>query len=68
MYMLVAWLHAVVQERLRFTPVGWSKKYEFGEPDLRAAIYTVDQWMTDEAKGRANLPVDKIPFSWYQSA
>jgi len=63
MYLLVAWLHAVVQERLRYTPLGWSKKYEFGEPDLRAAIYTVNQWMTDEAKGKSNLPPDKIPFA-----
>jgi dynein heavy chain 1 len=62
MYMLVAWLHAVVQERLRYTPLGWSTKYEFGDPDLRAAVYTVDQWMTDQAKGRSNLPVEKIPF------
>jgi dynein heavy chain 1 len=63
MYLLVAWLHAVIQERLRYTPLGWSKKYEFGEPDLRAAIYTVNQWMTDEAKGKSNLPPDKIPFA-----
>ena len=63
MYLLVAWLHAVVQERLRYTPLGWSKGYEFGEPDLRAAIYTVNQWMTDEAKGKSNLPPDKIPFA-----
>jgi len=63
MYLLVAWLHATIQERLRYTPLGWSKKYEFGEPDFRAAIYTVNQWMTDESKGKSNLPPDKIPFA-----
>jgi dynein heavy chain 1 len=62
MYLLVAWLHAVLQERLRYTPLGWSKKYAFGEPDLQAAILTVNQWMTQSAKGKSNLPPDKIPF------
>ncbi len=51
-YLLLAWLHAVVQERLRYAPLGWSKKYEFGEADLRSAVETIDQWIDEEAKGR----------------
>jgi dynein heavy chain 1 len=52
MYFLLAWMHAVVQERLRYVPVGWSKKYEFGEPDLRSAIETIDTWVDDVAGGK----------------
>lgn len=44
-YVLLAWLHGVIQERLRYMPLGWSKKYEFGEPDLRSAADTIDTWM-----------------------
>lgn len=67
MFFLLAWLNAVIQERIRYAPLGWSKAYEFGEPDLKAAVETIDQWMTEESKGRTNLPADKIPFSALQT-
>lgn len=52
LYFLLAWFHAVIQERLRYAPLGWSKKYEFGESDLRSACDTVDTWLDDTAKVR----------------
>lgn len=33
LHFLVAWLHAIIIERLRYLPIGWSKKYEFNEAD-----------------------------------
>ena len=45
LYFLLAWLHAIVQERLRYAPLGWSKKYEFNESDLRCACDTLDVWI-----------------------
>lgn len=45
MYFLLAWLHAIVQERLRYSPLGWSKVYEFSESDLRVACDTLDTWI-----------------------
>ena len=44
-YFLLAWFHAVVQERLRYAPLGWSKGYEFNESDLRVACDTLDTWI-----------------------
>lgn len=52
---MLAWFHAVIQERLRYAPLGWSKKYEFGESDLRSACDTVDTWLDDTAKVRGYL-------------
>lgn len=52
---MLAWFHAVIQERLRYAPLGWSKKYEFGESDLRSACDTVDTWLDDTAKVRDYL-------------
>ncbi len=52
LYLLLSWLHAVMQERLRYAPLGWSRRYEFGESDLRSSIETIDQWMDEESKGR----------------
>jgi dynein heavy chain 1 len=62
LYFLVAWFHAVVQERLRYVPLGWAKFYEFNESDLRMACDTLDAWIDATAMGRTNLPPDKVPW------
>jgi dynein heavy chain 1, cytosolic len=62
LYFLLAWLHAIIQERLRYVPLGWSKSYEFNESDLRCALDTIDCWVDTVAGGRANLPPNKVPF------
>jgi dynein heavy chain 1 len=38
LYLLLAWTHAVIQERLRYIPSGWSEKYEFTEADASHAL------------------------------
>lgn len=45
LYFLLAWFHALVQERLHYSPLGWAKKYEFNESDLRMACDTLDTWL-----------------------
>jgi len=62
MYFLLAWLHAVVQERLRYVPIGWSKGYEFTEADFDAAAVTIDRWIERTAAGRSNIAPEKIPW------
>ncbi|XP_004348847.1 dynein heavy chain [Capsaspora owczarzaki ATCC 30864] len=65
LYFLTAWFHAVVQERLRYAPLGWSKKYEFTETDLRGAIDTLDTWLaivSPPSQGRTNISPDAIPW------
>jgi len=66
-YFLLAWFHAVVQERLRYAPLGWSKSYEFNESDLRSACDTLDTWIEATAMGRTNLPPEKVPWSALQT-
>ncbi|GJQ76160.1 hypothetical protein Trydic_g1905 [Trypoxylus dichotomus] len=62
LYFLLAWFHAIVQERLRYSPLGWSKYYEFNESDLRVACDTLDTWIEATAMGRTNLPPEKVPW------
>lgn len=62
LYFILAWFHAIVQERLRYAPLGWSKKYEFNESDLRCACDTLDTWIDAVAMGRTNLPPEKVPW------
>ncbi|KAK6637160.1 Dynein heavy chain, cytoplasmic [Polyplax serrata] len=62
LYFLLAWFHAIVQERLRYVPLGWAKYYEFNESDLRVACDTLDTWIEATAMGRTNLPPEKVPW------
>ncbi|GAA5974101.1 hypothetical protein JCM11641_003434 [Rhodosporidiobolus odoratus] len=62
LYFLVAWFHAVVQERLRYVPLGWSKAFEFNDSDQEAALNTIDAWVASAAKGRANIDPASIPW------
>ena len=62
LYFLLAWFHAIVQERLRYAPLGWTKSIEFNDADLAAALATVDTWMSIAAKGRANIDPAAIPW------
>ncbi|ESP05087.1 hypothetical protein LOTGIDRAFT_151884 [Lottia gigantea] len=62
LYFLLAWFHAIVQERMRYTPLGWAKKYEFTESDLRVACDMLDTWVDSVALGRTNLPPEKVPW------
>ncbi|KAK3866515.1 hypothetical protein Pcinc_027959 [Petrolisthes cinctipes] len=62
LYFLLAWFHAITQERLRYAPLGWSKYYEFNESDLRVACDTLDTWIEATAMGRTNLPPEKVPW------
>ena len=62
LYFLLAWFYAILQERLRYCPLGWSKKYEFNESDLRVASDTLDTWIDSVAMNRTNLPPEKVPW------
>ncbi|EIN13444.1 dynein heavy chain protein 1 [Punctularia strigosozonata HHB-11173 SS5] len=62
LYFLLAWFHAIVQERLRYVPLGWSKTYDFNDSDMRSACNTIDIWLNAAARGRANIDPAAIPW------
>ncbi|XP_011502016.1 PREDICTED: cytoplasmic dynein 2 heavy chain 1 [Ceratosolen solmsi marchali] len=39
--LLISWLHAILQERRKFVPQGWTKDYGWSEADLQAACELV---------------------------
>ncbi|POM80188.1 Dynein heavy chain, partial [Phytophthora palmivora] len=63
LYLLLAWFHALVHERLRFVPIGWSKTYEFSQSDFRGACDVIDRWVDSVAIGRAHVAPDNIPWT-----
>ena len=44
---LLAWLHAIIQERRTYIPQGWTKFYEFSYGDLRAAEGILKELLED---------------------
>jgi dynein heavy chain 1, cytosolic len=62
LYFLLAWFHAVVQERLRYVPLGWSKAYDFNDSDMASAFNTIDSWLGSAAKARTNVDPASIPW------
>ena len=62
LHFLLAWLHAVIQERLRYTPIGWTKVYEFNEADQRCALDLIDEFV-DSLGERTNIPPEKLPWN-----
>jgi len=62
LHFLLSWFHAIVQERLRYTPIGWSKHYEFNESDQRCAMDTIDEWVDEVSKEMPNVDPTKIPW------
>ena len=41
LYFLLSWHHALVQERLRYAGLGWSKAYEFNDSDFESSRYVI---------------------------
>lgn len=39
---LLAYFHALVQERKNYIPQGWSKAYEFSYSDLKVSLEIID--------------------------
>jgi dynein heavy chain 1 len=62
LHFIVSWFNAVVQERLRYTPIGWSKYYEFNESDQRCTLDCIDEWIDCMGTGRSNIDPEKIPW------
>ncbi|EMR09626.1 hypothetical protein PNEG_02210 [Pneumocystis murina B123] len=62
LYFLLSWFHALVQERLRYVPLGWSKLYEFNDSDFESAIWMINRLIKDFAHHRSNISPEKIPW------
>ena len=64
LYLLLSFLHAVIQERLRYVPImGWRSFWEFNDSDFECAAFIIDTWIDDLAQGRSNVAPLKIPWS-----
>ncbi|PWW79978.1 hypothetical protein C7212DRAFT_355935 [Tuber magnatum] len=62
-YLLLSFLHAVVQERLRYVPdLGWKGWWEFNDSDYECSAYIIDTWIDHVSGGRTNVAPTKLPW------
>jgi dynein heavy chain 1, cytosolic len=59
LYLLLGWVHCVIQERLRFIPNGWSEAYEWTEADAIHALDVIDSLLVQEKN-----PTDPEKLPW----
>ncbi|PHH76000.1 hypothetical protein CDD83_4327 [Cordyceps sp. RAO-2017] len=63
LYLLLSFLHAVAQERLRYAPsLGWKGFWEFNDSDYECSAFIVDTWLDAAAGQRSNIAPGKIPW------
>jgi len=65
LYLLLAFTHAFISERLRYAPdLGWKKKWEFSNADFVFAANVVDIWVERcvGRSGRTNVDPSVLPW------
>ncbi|KIN00492.1 hypothetical protein OIDMADRAFT_125387 [Oidiodendron maius Zn] len=63
LYLLVSFLHAVVQERLRYAPnLGWKGFWEFNDSDYECSAFIIDTWVETVGQGRTNVAPQNLPW------
>ncbi|RMZ76007.1 hypothetical protein DV738_g5168, partial [Chaetothyriales sp. CBS 135597] len=63
LYLLLCFLHAVVQERLRYAPsLGWKGLWEFNDSDYESCAFIIDFWVESISQGRSNVAPTKLPW------
>jgi dynein heavy chain 1, cytosolic len=60
LFLLLGWVHAVIQERLRFVPTGWTECYEWTEADANHGLDVIDSLTDGQRQDPEKLPWDAI--------
>ncbi|KAK5108990.1 hypothetical protein LTR62_007624 [Meristemomyces frigidus] len=62
-HFLLSYLHAVIQERLRYAPrLGWKGYWEFNDADYDCCAFIIQWWTDSTARGRSNIAPKSVPW------
>ena len=63
LYFIAAWLHSIVTERQRYTPLGWSKKLEFSNVDFERMLQCILDWIKKFTnQDQSHIKPEEIPW------
>lgn len=66
-YFLLCWFHSILQERVRYVPIGFSKNYDFNDSDFDTAVFAIDKWFDKISGGRDNISPEDIQWCALQT-
>ena len=64
LYLILGWVHSVVQERLRYIPAGWSQAYGFTEADAIHALDVIDSLIDETMGDKKSVIIDPEKLPW----
>lgn len=67
LYLILGWTNAVIQERLRFVPTGWTEAYEWTEADATHALDVIDSLIESSLGSSQQLNPEKLPWDAIRS-
>ncbi|KAK6094055.1 dynein heavy chain [Batrachochytrium dendrobatidis] len=67
LFFMLSWLHAIILERLRYLPVGWTKSYDFNDADYDMALHLIDAWLVNVSNGKSSISPKQIPWTALKS-
>ncbi|OBA23629.1 hypothetical protein METBIDRAFT_30066 [Metschnikowia bicuspidata var. bicuspidata NRRL YB-4993] len=63
LYFLLSWYHTTIQERLKYVPVSFDKKYDINESDVIAAAFSIRQMFASvKPGGTTDISLTEIAF------
>ncbi len=67
LYLILGWVHSVVQERLRYIPAGWSQAYGFSEADALHALDVIDSLVDGAVGEKTVIDPERLPWDAIRS-
>lgn len=49
LYFYLAFLHSIIIERKNYSPIGWTKPYEFSDTDFLCSLEIIDEWIDEQS-------------------